>query len=175
MSRLITRLDGYFGKKPVWLTEYGYQTSPPDRNFGVSWAKQARFVSEAALRAYQLPQVTILIHYLYRDEPDLGAWQSGFQTGAGTIKPSFDAFRLPFAAIPAPGGRTTLWGQVRSGSGRRPYVLQQLVGGRWTTLGSTRLTLSDGFFQVTVRAAKGTRYRFRSPRDRAFSPTLVLG
>jgi hypothetical protein len=174
LSRLISKLDGNFGKKPIWLTEYGYQTNPPDRNFGVSWAKQAQFVSESALRAYQLPQVTVLIHYLYRDEPDLGAWQSGFQTGAGKIKPSFDAFRLPFAAYSAKNGKTNLWGQVRTGSGIRTYLLQQLVGGRWKTLGGTRHTTSAGFFQVTVAAHKGDRFRFRSPRDRAYSLTLVV-
>jgi hypothetical protein len=174
MSRLIARLDGYFGKKPVWLTEYGYQTSPPDTHFGVSWAKQAQFVSEAALRAYQLPQVTVLIHYLYRDEPVLGAWQSGLQTGDGKIKPSFQAFRLPLAAIPGPRGTATLWGQVRTGSGRRPYVLQQLVDGRWKSLGGTRLTSSNGFFQVRVRADKGARFRFLSPQDRAYSPTVLV-
>jgi hypothetical protein len=174
LSRLIARLNGYFGKKPVWLTEYGYQTNPPDTHFGVSWSKQALFVSESALRAYQLPQVTVLIHYLYRDEPDLGAWQSGLQTGSGTKKPSFDAFRLPFAEIPGKTGKTTLWGQVRTGSGRRPYVLQQLAGGRWRTLGGTRLTTSAGFFQVAVDAGKGERFRFRSSRDRAYSLTLTV-
>jgi hypothetical protein len=174
MSRLITKLDGYFGKKPIWLTEYGYQTSPPDVHLGVPWAKQAQFVSEGALRAYQLPQVTILIHYLYRDEPDLGAWQSGLQTGGGKIKPSFEAFRLPFAAIHGSAGKTVLWGQVRSGSGRRPYVLQQLVQGRWRSFGGTRATASNGFFEATVIAPKGTRFRFLSPRDRAYSPTVVL-
>src|SRR5204863_6974266 len=167
----IAKLDGYFGKKPVWLTEYGYQTSPPDRNFGVSWAKQAQFVSEASLRAHQLPQVTILIHSLYRDEPDLGAWQSGLQTDAGKVKSSFDAFRLPFAAVPGPRGKTTLWGQIRSGSGHRPFLLQQLVGPRWKTLGSTRLTTSAGFFQVVVDGGSGSRFRFRSLRDRAYSAT----
>jgi len=174
MSRLIAKLDAYFGKKPVWLTEYGYQTNPPDRNFGVSWPKQAQFVSEASLRAYQLPQVTILIHYLYRDEPDPGAWQSGLQTDAGKVKPSFDAFRLPFAAIPGSAAKTTLWGQVRAGTGRRPYIIQQFVGGRWKSLGGTRLTASNGFFEATVRAPNGTHFRFRSPRDRAYSPTLIL-
>ena len=24
----------------IWVTEYGYQTNPPDRLFGVSWAAQ---------------------------------------------------------------------------------------------------------------------------------------
>ena len=58
MPRLISTLDKYFGNKPIWLTEYGYQTNPPDRTDGVSLATQARYVSEAGLRAYQLPQVT---------------------------------------------------------------------------------------------------------------------
>jgi len=174
MPRLIAKLDKYYGKKPIWLTEYGYQTSPPDARFGVSWAKQAQFVSEASLRGYQLPQVTLLIHYLYRDEPDLGAWQSGLQTGSGKVKPSFDAFRLPFASIPGAAAKTTLWGQIRTGAGRRPYVLQQLVGGGWKSLGGTRLTASNGFFQASVRAPKGTHFRFKSPRDHGFSPTLIL-
>jgi hypothetical protein len=174
MTRLISKLDGYFGKKPIWLTEYGYQTNPPDRDFGISWAKQALYVSEAALRAYQLPQVAVLIHYLYRDEPDIAAWQSGFQTDSGKIKPSFNAFRLPFAAIPGTKGKTTLWGQVRAGSGPRPFLLQELVGGRWKNLGGTRHTSSAGFFQVTVEVAKGTHFRFQSPRDRASSLMLTV-
>lgn len=172
MNRLIAKLDGYFGKKPVWLTEYGYQTSPPDRQFGIPWSKQALYVSEAAFRAYELPQVTVLIHYLYRDEPDIGAWQSGLQTGSGTVKPAFDAFRLPFVAVAGPGGATTLWGQVRAGSGQRPFVLQGLVGGQWRNLGGTRRTTSAGFFEATVHVAGGTRFRFHSLRDRAHSLTV---
>ena len=174
LTRLITKLDGYFGKKPIWLTEYGYQTNPPDTNFGVSWAKQALYVSESALRAYQLPQVTVLIHYLYRDEPDLGAWQSGLQTGNGKKKPSFEAFRLPFAEVSDESNLTTLWGQIRTGSGQRSYVLQQLVGGRWKTVGGTRKTNAAGFFQVSVDAGKGARFRFQSPRDKAYSLTLTV-
>jgi hypothetical protein len=39
-----------FGPRRIWLTEYGYQTNPPDRS-GVSRSVQARYVAEAALRA----------------------------------------------------------------------------------------------------------------------------
>ena len=34
----------YFGAKPLWLTEYGYQTNPPDRLLGVSYALQAKYL-----------------------------------------------------------------------------------------------------------------------------------
>jgi hypothetical protein len=174
LPRLISLVDKDFGKKPIWLTEYGYQTSPPDRYLGVSWSSQALYVSEAALRAYQLPQVTVLIQYLYRDEPDLGAWQSGFQTVAGKIKPGFAAFRLPLAQVPGVAGEPELWGQIRTGSGRRSYALQELVGGRWKGVGGSRLTSASGVFLIRVDAVTGSRFRVWSPRDQAFSQTISL-
>src|SRR6266404_6252360 len=48
----VTRL---FGAKPLWLTEYGYQTNPPDRILGVSLARQAQYLSDAALRVLEQP------------------------------------------------------------------------------------------------------------------------
>jgi hypothetical protein len=41
---LVRELTRLYGPKRIWLTEYGYQTNPPDRVFGVSWATQARYV-----------------------------------------------------------------------------------------------------------------------------------
>ena len=46
----------YFGAKPLWLTEYGYQTNPPDRLLGVSYALQAKYIGEAALHVWQQPR-----------------------------------------------------------------------------------------------------------------------
>ena len=174
MPRLISTLDKYFGNKPIWLTEYGYQTNPPDRTDGVSRATQARYVSEAGLRAYQLPQVTMLIQYLYRDEPNLAGWQSGFQTDTGAHKPAFDAFRLPLAQIGRNGTRTTIWGQIRPRSGRQPYTIQELDRGNGHVIGASRLTSPSGFFTQTLTASKGTRLRVWSPRDRAHSPILTI-
>ena len=36
-----------FGPKPIWLTEYGYQTNPPDRLLGVSDVLQAKYIGAA--------------------------------------------------------------------------------------------------------------------------------
>src|SRR5262249_37680449 len=84
LNRLETQLRTSFRRTiPIWLTEYGYQTNPPDRIFGVSPALQALYVSEAAMRAYQLPYVTTLIQYLLRDEPELDRFQSGLVTTRG--------------------------------------------------------------------------------------------
>ena len=81
----------------IWLSEYGYQTNPPDRLPRRLEAKQAQYLDEAALRAYRAPRVDMLIQYLVQDEPDLGGWQSGLLTAAGVPKPSYAAFALPLA------------------------------------------------------------------------------
>ena len=49
IDRLLREVGMAFGRKRIWLTEYGYQTNPPDRLLGVSPALQARYVGEAAL------------------------------------------------------------------------------------------------------------------------------
>ena len=66
-----------FGRKPVWLTEYGYQTNLPDTFLGVPLRRQATLLSIAAMRAWRLPRVTTLIQYLYRDESVVSRFQTG--------------------------------------------------------------------------------------------------
>ena len=41
----------------------------------------------------------MLIHYLYRDEPDLARWQSGLETVDGEAKPAYAATMLPLAQV----------------------------------------------------------------------------
>jgi hypothetical protein len=83
-----------YGTKPLWLTEYAYQTNPPDRTFGVSWAKQAAYLKQAYAIARKNPRVQMLLWFLLKDEPYLGGWQSGLMTASGRVKPAFNAFRL---------------------------------------------------------------------------------
>jgi hypothetical protein len=165
----------YFGPKPIWLTEYGYQTNPPDRILGVSPALQARYVGEAGLRTWAAPGVTILINFLVRDEPEVGGWQSGFFTADGSAKPSYRAFGLPLAQVSRVGQRVVLWGQVRPGSGPRPYVLQRWNGGRWTAIGGTRTTDTHGTFELTIQGRPGERLRLASPAVPYRSPALLIG
>jgi hypothetical protein len=162
-----------FGNKRIWLTEYAYQVSPPDRTAGVSTALQVRYIGDSARRVYEAAGVDMLIHFLYQDEPNLAAWQSGLVTVRGTARPALRAFELPLSQVSRSGLRTVLWGQVRPSSGRRPFRLQQFRGG-WQTVGSTRLTSSRGFFRTAVRAGLGAKFRVYSVRDSTYSPILVV-
>jgi hypothetical protein len=53
----------------------------------------------------------------------------------------------------------TLWGQIRPGSGKQQYVLEQLRGNRWLRVGGTERTSVRGFFRRSVPAVAGASYR----------------
>jgi hypothetical protein len=91
---VLTKLIGQlWGGKKLWITEYGYQTRPPDRTFGVSWSKQAKYLTQAYKIARKNPRITMMLWFLLRDEGRLGGWQSGLITVNGKKKPAYTAFR----------------------------------------------------------------------------------
>jgi hypothetical protein len=99
LTKLLTQL---YGNKRIWITEYGYQTNPPDRLVGVSYAKQASYLTQAFAIARKNPRIDMMLWFLLRDEPTLNGWQSGLLTASGKKKPSFAAFMRMAAAAPNP-------------------------------------------------------------------------
>jgi hypothetical protein len=89
---LITELTHLYGRKPLWITEYGYQTNPPDTLFGVSWQRQADYLRQAVEIARANPRIELLIWFLLRDSPSRDSWQSGLITADGRRKPAFAEF-----------------------------------------------------------------------------------
>jgi hypothetical protein len=173
LPRLVREVRRDFGPKRIWLTESGWQTNPPDRA-GVSPALQARYVAESALRARRAPLVDILIQFLLQDESGANGWQSGLMWSSGVAKPSLTSFMLPIAEEARRGRRTTIWGQVRPGSGRRSYMLQRLARGRWGAVGPPALTGRDGSYERIVYSARGERYRIEWMPANTFSLPLVI-
>jgi hypothetical protein len=141
---------------------------------GVSLAAQASYIGQAALRVWEQPGVTVLIHFLVQDEPSLGGWQSGLLTVRGAHKPSFSAFALPLAEQSRSGSRVVLWGQVRPGIGARPYTVQRWTGHRWVNVGGSKWTGRAGTFRTAISARRGTKVRIRTPSTALVSPPLVL-
>jgi hypothetical protein len=96
INTMIAQLTKLWGRKRVWLTEYAYQTNPPDRIFGVSFSKQALYLKQAYAIARKNPRIDMLLWFQLKDEPGIGGWQSGLMTTRGTKKPAFVTFaRLP--------------------------------------------------------------------------------
>jgi hypothetical protein len=173
LERLTNAIRRELGPKRIWLTEYGYQTNPPDLWLGISPLLQALYTAEASLRVWKAPYVDMLVNFLYQDDgPASSGWQSGFVTARGTAKPSLRAFMLPLVRVGRSGERTTVWGQVRPRTGPQPYRLQELRKGAWQWLGPRRLTAGNGSFRVQVQAGKNTRLRIWSPQDAMYGNTL---
>ena len=133
LSRLTRTLDralrryGVRRRLPLWLTEYGYQTDPPDPFLGVSWGRQAAYLNQAEDIAYRNRRVRSMAQFLLLDDgpatrfapDDPRYWGSTFQTGLitheGEKKPSFTTWQRTLAVSP---------GRVRRG--RRLRFLGQL-------------------------------------------------
>ena len=89
---LIKQINRLWGrKKRLWVTEYGYQTSPPDR-FGVRYRTQAKYVRQAFAIARRTRRIDMIVWFLIRDEKRLSGWQSGVISARGARKPAYRAF-----------------------------------------------------------------------------------
>jgi hypothetical protein len=168
---------------PVVLTEFGWETSPPDKLNGISIANQAEWDNLGDYAAYRNDRIFANTQFLLFDVPpqkqypkDSRAYwftyQSGLYYANGRPKPSAVAYMLPFVAKKS-GGNYLFWGQVRftaNGANQTVY-LQRKQGSDWVSDGDPiPVTNSVGFWEVTRPAQKGATYRvlWASPDNSAF-------
>jgi hypothetical protein len=84
-------LKTYFHRSvPVWITEYGHETKPPDPH-GVSYALQAKYAVQALTIAKNDPNVQMFIWFVFHDSAG-NPWQSGLYGSHNDQKPAYDPF-----------------------------------------------------------------------------------
>ena len=97
---LLAKITQLYGPKHLWITEYGYQTNPPDKTiFGTSWANQAKYMSQAYAIARKNPRIDMMVWFLVRDEPNLGGWQSGLDDRRRQEEAELDDVRRASAGV----------------------------------------------------------------------------
>jgi hypothetical protein len=90
---LINAVNRAYGKgMRIWVTEYGYQTNPPDKLYGVTEAKQAEYMKRAYLKLKRHPRVDYFIWFLIRDEGRRDGWESGVFTNKWKRKEARETF-----------------------------------------------------------------------------------
>ena len=139
------------GHLPIYLTEYGFQTSPPDRLAGVRPSTAARWLNESDWIAYHVGRIKSVAQYELYDERDRGAFQTGLRYLSGKAKPGLAAYRLPIWVVRRH-HRTTVWGQVRPG-GRRDRVelrYKRTRHAHWRKVKTLRPN-SRGFLHLRLR------------------------
>jgi hypothetical protein len=100
----VTRL---YGRLPIWITEYGYQTNPPDTIFGVSPKRQALYLRQSYEIARANPRIDLMLWFLLQDEQRAAGWQSGLVSVDGKLKPAFYAFERAAASSARSSSGTT--------------------------------------------------------------------
>jgi hypothetical protein len=147
----------------VWLTEFGYQTDPPDF-FQTPIGKVPGFMGLSEWLAWRNRHVASYSQYLLRDEQDRAAFQTGLRFHGGKAKPGvYNAYRLPFFVRLGRGRKIEVWGGIRSAGAGRTVTIQSRHGGNWGKLG-TATTAKRGYFRKNFRvsgAGKRT-YRFKA-------------
>ena len=125
------RLERTTTRLPIYVTEYGYETNPPDVVRGVTLQQQARYHGLATYVAWKQRDVFSFAQFLLNDigTPEHGSriersrdWQSGLHFDDGRPKPAAAAFKLPFWAeshSAAGSDVVALFGQVRPNTGRK--------------------------------------------------------
>ncbi len=169
---------------PLYLTEFGYQTNPPDPT-GVSLATQARYLNIAEYLTARDSTVRTFGQFLLVDDKPLAdqpagsaaAFGSTFQTGLATLagrrKPAYAAYRLPIH-LPKPTvtrGRTLrVWGLVRPATEGQParVAIEMRTtrrGSKWRRQKTVTVTNLRHYLdtRVKVRTAGSARLVWTSP------------
>jgi hypothetical protein len=158
------------GRLPIWYTEFGYQTRPPDPYRGIPLKRQAAWNVRAERLAYKQDRVVALTQFLLNDSPPRTQYPprhknywSNYQTGLryfdGRRKPAYFAYRLPFLRLSS----RRFWGQVRpadNGTVQEITIQHRRPGGTWEPVGTRQVTNARGFFEFGLAFPQAGEYRF---------------
>lgn len=154
------------GRLPIYSTEFGYQTNPPDPFVSTSPARQAEILNQMEMYSYKYSRLKSYSQYLLFDDLSRAGssalrW-AGFQTGLrfanGKDKPSLAAYKLALV-VKKRGRSVSIWGHVRPGSGARFVQLQRRSGRSFVNDGSPIKTNGGGYFSVKRGRAQ---YRYQA-------------
>jgi hypothetical protein len=168
LDRLVAAKRLHPRLKDLYITEYGYETDPPDPGAPFDPDRAAQMWSWAEAIASGDPRVKTFSQFLVRDLPGrpgaqregrLSDWQSGMTFLDGSAKPLARTLPAPLHASPGPPGRIKLWGRIRPGSGRREVRIETTdPGAPWRVVFEGE-TDDRGIVARTVPGTRATRLR----------------
>ena len=163
LERALDTIQQVYGSStrfPLWSTEFGYQTKPPDTEpLTTTPALAAYYIDWAEYITWLNPRIKSYDQYLLRDPPT-GVFASGLEFPNGQPKPGFYAYRMPIylpVTSAASGQALEVWGCVRPVSYARLVTrAQQRVriefqsGSHrpFETIRTVALTNPHGYFDV---------------------------
>jgi hypothetical protein len=180
----VNRLYGSSTRFPIWSTEFGYVTDPPNTAGGaVPVARAAMYLNWAEYLTWENPRIKSYDQYLINDPSAADGFTTGLKTYAGKPKVTLAAYRMPLylpVSSTSKGDPLAVWGEVRpapnaAAQSHHPQSVQIQFrsgsGGAFKTVQRVQLTNPHGYFEVhhTFSATGQVRLRWAYPSG----PTIV--
>jgi hypothetical protein len=158
LERLLDRLNRVYGSRkqfPIWNTEYGYWTKPPNKAARISPDTAAYYINWAEYLSWRNSRLKSYSQYLLVDPP-AGNFASGLAFSSGQHKPGYDAYRMPImlpSTSTRKGRSLEVWGAARPAHfvhGRPQVAIEFQPGSRgsFQTVKTVTVTSSRGYFDV---------------------------
>jgi hypothetical protein len=172
IARSKGRIDG--PRLPIWNTEFGFQSNPPDR-FQTTLSRIPAFMAESELwlslrndRVASFSQFTMTDTPVRKSGDIFGTWQGGLRFADGRPKKGvYDGYRLPiFVRLLGPRA-VEVWGAARpGGAGAVVQVQERHARGGFSNLGAP-LTVENarGYFRARFEISKAAQRSYRFVYD----------
>jgi hypothetical protein len=170
LDRALSKLSKRFvnNRMPIWLTEFGFQTDPPDP-FASPIKKVPQFMGESEWLAYHDRRVKSYAQYPLSDDSTAGrglarfhGFQSGITSALGAPKSGvFQAYKTPLFVRLVSKSSVEIFGGVRAAAPGQTVLLQSTLGSKFVTFGGPVTLNAAGYFDKTVRVSNAAKRRFR--------------
>lgn len=168
--------------KPLWVTEFGYDSDPPNPTPGtISTATQARWLEES-FYVFWHEHVSTVLWYLVRDQipPYSANYFSGVYFRNGAPKPSYTAYRFPFVVMHQ-GKEAEVWG-IAPASGT--LAIESHSGASWHTVArfpvkagrvyARASRLPSGSYRATIQGQTSLVWTYAKAKARSGSQNPVI-
>jgi hypothetical protein len=158
---------------PIWITEFGYQTKPPDPFQGAPIKRAVSFMDESEWIAFRNPRVATYSQYTLRDDPPRpgpsvlrwSSWQAGLYFHDGRRKPHiYEAFRLPVFVRTLSANRVEVFGGRRTLTTGTAQIESKAPGAGYRSLGSAAVNPA-GYFRRVFKVTGAARRKYRVTLD----------
>ncbi|HTU95685.1 MAG TPA: hypothetical protein VMF14_07570 [Solirubrobacteraceae bacterium] len=182
----LQRAYGSSKKFPVWSTEFGYITNPPNPQYTITPTQAAYYLNWAEYMTWSDPRLKSFDQFLITDPVGSTVFATGIETSAGLAKPGLYAYRMPLY-LPVTTGAAKqpllVWGEVRPApdaarATHRPQKVQLQFkassGKAFSTLQTVTVTNPHGYFEVrrAFPSSGSVRLRWTYPHSETHGVTI---
>ena len=149
--------------KPIYITEFGFQSSPPDP-FGeaLNPTRHAAAINEAERLFWGDRRVKSISQYELYDVESPDDFNTGLRFADGEPKPAEAAYRMPLVVSKLKPDLVEIWGMVRPALGPVRAEVKIVGGAQGGATAGWPRTNERGYYRFKVRRRGAAKMRFRT-------------